>query len=200
MTKPAPLGFTMKRLTCSAAVTAALFAASGASAATVPLSGVENLTGVESKIELHRVEDVRLSFSSTSNADFRGVVTWSTSRDRSSITFTENFLDDGTWRVSNNSAQNRRGADESGDLVHGAARVGPVNDPTANEIFIDFDGRGDTVFVWLNTKSGNGTVNYTATRASAEAAPLTPVPLPAGAWLLITAIGAIAMLRRRKTG
>ena len=84
--------------------------------------------------------------------------------------------------------------------MHGAARVGPVNDPTANVIFIDFDGRGDTVFVWLNTKSGNGTVNYTATRASAEAAPLTPVPLPAGAWLLITAIGAIAMLRRRKTG
>jgi|AntRauTorckE5430_2_1112549.scaffolds.fasta_scaffold46796_2 hypothetical protein len=79
MTKPAPLGFTMKRLTCFAAVTAALFAASGASAATVPLSGIES-----QRIILHDVKDVSLSFAvptTGGSANFGGYVIWSSRED-----------------------------------------------------------------------------------------------------------------------
>lgn len=194
----------MKTTIIASALAAALFAGSSASAATVNMAG-----GADQVFTLHNVRDTSLSFAaplSDSYANFGGYVRWSTRADGRQDsdgpwgTCLECGYFAGGWDVVNDpwKASNDKAAHVTGN---GQGSNGNTNgkpfqaesDISSEQLFIDFGDTRETVYLWVRPTYGAGSVSYVGNPS------MPPVPLPAGGLLLVTAIGAIALLRRRKT-
>ncbi len=206
----------MKTSIFGAVLAAAFFAVSGASAATVTLSQKQ-----DHLITLHDVDRAALSFAAPTTggyANFGGYLKWSTREDG-------RRQDDGAW-----------GTCLECGYTAGAWHVAynPWNEKSASreDIVVDFGEMRDTVFLWIKTTHGAGSMDLAASdpvtfpvlspvddgsvspdrtetglllpgslsgSVASDAAALTAVPLPAGMWLLLSSLGAIAFLRRPKT-
>lgn len=171
------------------AIAVAFLAVTGASAATVDMSA-----NGDRIFTLNDVTDATLSFSVPTTGKwegFGGTVKWSTREDGPRD-------DDGPWGK----------CLECGYFggtwnVYSSPWIGAKN--SASEMFVDFGDARETVFLWVNPTHGTGSVTLTSTGGSASSgtagagSSVAPVPLPAGGWLLLSALGAAVALRHRKT-
>lgn len=196
----------MKTALIASIFAAGLFAGSTAAASTVTMSGNES-----HMFTLHNVSSASLTFSvppSDGYANFGGYMKWSTREDGRQdsdgpgATCLECGYSAGGWSVVNDpwQASNDKAAFAMGN---GQASKGTKNgkpfkaeiDTSSEQLSIDFGDTRETVYLWVRPTHGTGTVRFAETSASE----ISAVPLPAGAWLLITALGAIGLMRRRKT-
>lgn len=204
----------MKTALIASAFAAALVAGSTASAATVQISGNESRL-----FTLNNVSDATLSFSVPTTEgyeNFGGAVKWSSREDgrqdgdSPGQTCLWCGYDAGSWKVEYNPWEivRPRGVVNSGRGTDPSrpGRGNQVNSSgtsSSSDLFIDFGDTRETVYLCVNPTYGRGSVSLEQTRAAdfaqSSAAEISAVPLPAGAWLLITALGAIALIRRRKT-
>lgn len=196
----------MKTALIASVLAAGLFAGSTASAATVTMSGND-----AHMFTLHNVSQTSLSFAvppSDGYANFGGYVKWSTREDGRQDsdgpwgTCLECGYSAGAWSVVNDpwQAANDKAAFAKGSrqASKGTKNGKPFQaeiDTSSEQLSIDFGDTRETVYLWVRPTYGTGTVRFAETAASE----ISAVPLPAGAWLLITALGAIGLMRRRKT-
>ncbi|ARC88462.1 VPLPA-CTERM sorting domain-containing protein [Rhodovulum sp. MB263] len=167
----------------AAAALAATFAMGGAaSAATITLDGSKEI-----RLTLNDISDLSLSFSIDDSAvgytNWGGYIKWSTREDGRQDW-------DGTW----------------GDCLECGYAGGDwalSYDPysgsntTSTDLKLDFGKTLETVYVWIRPTYGKGSVSYED--GSAGGSDIAPVPLPAGGLLLLSALGAAALLRNRQS-
>ena len=193
----------------------AFLAVSGASAATVEMSGNQDRV-----YTLENVSDATLSFSVPMTGgyqNFGGYVKWSTREDGRKHddgpwgSCLECGYDGGSWSVEYNPWEIVRPRGQV-DQGHGTdpSRPGRGNQVdfsgtfSTADLFVDFGDVRDTVYLWVNPTHGSGSVNLTSTGGAASSgtagagSSVAPVPLPAGGWLLLSALGAAVALRRRR--
>lgn len=190
----------MKSALSAAALCAALFASEDASAATIALAQNESLM-----ITLNGVDSSTLSFAvpkTDSYTNFGGYIRWSTRQDGRKD-------DDGPWGACLECGYSGGGwsvfHDPWSSATLAATDLRPVRPTRANRrnadakipgdaLFIDFGETRETVYLWVKSTHGAGSVSYDDPASAAMPA----VPLPAGGVLLATAFGVFALLRRRK--
>ena len=202
----------MKTSLIASALAAAILAISGASAATVEMSGAEDRV-----FRLDNVTGATLSFAvpmTGGYANFGGYVKWSSREDGRKDesgpwgTCLECGYDGGEWDLAYNPWEIRdmrgvvgRGRGD-GPTQPGRSGRQPVPEtPSSSDLFIYFGGERERVLLWVRPTHGEGSVSLAASAApdGNAAASMPPVPLPAGGWLLLTALGGVALLRRRMT-
>lgn len=166
----------MKRVLAAAALAATFAFGGAASAATIVLDGSKEI-----RLTLNDVSDLALSFSLDDAAagytNWGGYIKWSSREDGRQdwdgpwVTCLECGYDGGGWALS-----------------HWANK-------TSTDLKLDFGKTLKTVYVWIRPTHGKGSVSYED--GSAGAPDIAPVPLPAGGLLLVSALGAALLLRKR---
>ncbi|MBK5923959.1 hypothetical protein CCR90_09280 [Rhodovulum sulfidophilum] len=172
----------MKRVFAAVAL-AATFAFGGAvSAATIVLDGSKDI-----RLNLNDVSDLALSFSlddaAASYTNWGGTIKWSTREDGRTDS-------DGPWDPCLDCGYDGGGWDLSYDPYS-------VSNKTSTDLKLDFGKTLKTVYVWIHPTYGNGKGSVSYEDGSAGAPDIAPVPLPAGGLLLVSALGAALLLRKR---
>ncbi|WP_112314864.1 VPLPA-CTERM sorting domain-containing protein [Rhodovulum viride] len=166
----------------AAAALAAIFALGGAaSAATIVLDGSKDI-----RLTLNDVSNVVLSFSIDASAasytNSGGYIKWSTREDGRQDA-------DGPWGTCLECGYS------GGDWAMSYDPYSSSN-TLSSDLKLDFGKTLESVYVWIRPTYGTGTVSYDD--GSQGAPDIAAVPLPAGGLLLISALGAAALLRQRQ--
>ncbi|MBL3560505.1 VPLPA-CTERM sorting domain-containing protein [Rhodovulum sulfidophilum] len=167
----------MKRVLAAVALAATFAFGGAASAATIVLDGQTDI-----RLTLNDVSDLALSFSlddaAASSMQSGGYVMWSSREDG---------LKDGAgpWGTCLNCGYDG-----------GEWKLSRWENKTSTDLKLDFGKTLKTVYVWIRETDG-GKVSVSYEDGSAGAPDIAPVPLPAGGLLLVSALGAALLLRKR---